>query len=376
MILKGLRMTLKSGAGKINRNAPKFLIVNPFGIGDVLFTTPVIRAIKARYPESFIAYWSNARVKPVLESNPQINKVFALSRGDLKKIYEESFFNGARSAVKLAWEIKKEGFDICLDFSLDHRYSLFAKLMGIGRRVGFNYKGRGRFLTDLLDTDGYHSKHVADYYLELLKFLDIPVNDRKLFLTVSPENETRAKNLLAAAGIEEKDLVVGIAPGAGGSWGKDASYKHWPALKFAQLANKLVDEFGAKVVILGDDSERKIAEVMVHAMRNKPIDFTGKTGLDIFPGVIKNCNLLITNDGGPMHIAVALGVKSVSIFGPVSEEVYGPYPGKWTHIVLKWDMGCRPCYKNFRLPVCDKDKECLKAISVDTVFGAVKRLLS
>ncbi|MFA5350420.1 MAG: glycosyltransferase family 9 protein [Candidatus Omnitrophota bacterium] len=373
--MKDLKTILLKSAGRVGRNAPKFLIVNPFGIGDVLFTTPVIRAIKGHYPDSFICYWSNARVKPILEGNPHINKVFALSRGDLKKIYEESFFKGAWSAIKLAWEIRKERFDICLDFSLDHRYSLFAKIMGIGRRIGFNYKSRGRFLTNRLDIDGYHNKHVVEYYLELLKFLDISVNDKGMLLDVSPETESRAKNLLAAAGIEEKDLVIGIAPGAGGSWGKDAPYKHWPALKFAQLANKLIDEFGAKVVILGDEPERKIAEVMVHAMRNKPIDLTGKTGLDILPGIIKNCNLLITNDGGPMHMAVALGVRSVSIFGPVSETVYGPYPGKWTHIALKWDMTCRPCYKNFRLAVCDKDRECLRQISVDTVFGAAARLL-
>ena len=353
----------------------KFLIINPFGIGDVLFTTPVIKAIKGHYPSSFIGYWSNLRVKPILESNPQINKIFALSRGDLKKIYQESFLKGAWSALKLAWEIKKEHFDICLDFSLDHRYSLFAKIMGIGRRVGFNYKGRGRFLTHRLDIDGYHDKHVVEYYLELLKFLDIPVNGKELFLAVSQDNELKAKNILAACGIEENDLVIGVAPGAGGSWGKDAAYKHWPALKFAQVANKLMDEFKAKVVILGDASERQIAEVMVHAMRNKPIDLTSKTGLEVLPGIIKHCNLLITNDGGPMHMAVALGVSSVSVFGPVSEAVYGPYPEHKNHVVLKWDMACRPCYKNFRLEACDKDKECLKQVSAAAVFAAAAELL-
>jgi lipopolysaccharide heptosyltransferase II len=375
MTLKDSTMISFKNTGKLGKNKPKFLIVNPFGIGDVLFTTPVIRAIKWRYPDSFVGYWSNARVRPVLESNPHINKVFALSRGDLKKIYNESLLKGAGSAIRLAWEIKREKFDICLDFSLDHRYSLFAKLMGIKKRVGFNYKGRGRFLTGLLDIDGYCGKHVVDYYLDLLRFLDIPAKDRNMLLAVSPAGKAKARNLFASLGIGENDLVVGIAPGAGGSWGKDASYKHWPALKFAQLANRLIDELGAKVLILGDESERKIAEVMVHAMRNKPLDLTGRTGLDILPAVINRCNLFITNDGGPMHMAVALGVKTVSIFGPVSELVYGPYPGKWTHIVLKWDMDCRPCYKNFRLPVCDKDRQCLKAISVDVVFEAAKRLL-
>jgi len=368
-------MILRKNAGPVPENA-KFLIINPFGIGDVLFTTPVIKAIKKQYPAGFIGYWSNARVRPILASNPQIGKIFALSRGDLKKIYQESFLKGAWAALKLAWEIKKRHFDICLDFSLDHRYSLFAKIIGIPRRVGFNYKGRGRFLTSRIDIDGYHDRHAAEYYLELLKFLGIQVDDKDLYLAVSLESEIKAKDILASAGIVEDDLVIGIAPGAGGSWGKDASYKHWPALKFAQVADRLIFELKAKVVILGDESERRIAEVILHAMRNKPIDLTGKASLEILPGLIKNCDLLITNDGGPMHMAVALGVKTVSIFGPVSEVAYGPFPSSRNHVVLKWNMPCRPCYKNFRLPVCDKERECLKSVSADEVFAASSALLS
>jgi lipopolysaccharide heptosyltransferase II len=352
----------------------KILIINPFGLGDVLFTTPIIKALKKQYPDSFIGYWSNSRVKPILESNPQINKVFALSRGDLKKVYQESFFMGLWSACKLIQGLKKEHFDICLDFSLDHRYSLLAKIIGIKKRVGFNYKGRGRFLTQRLELDGYEDKHAVEYYVGLLKLLNIPVEDKNLFLTVLSSDESKAKNILATVGIEETDYVIGIFPGAGGSWGKDASTKHWPALKFAQVANKLMEQFGAKVLILGDASERAIAEVIVHAMVHKPIDLVGKTGLEILPAVIKNCNLLITNDGGPMHMAVALGVKSVSVFGPVSEIVYGPYPESKDHLVLKWNLECRPCYKHFRLGPCDKDRECLRQISVDAVFDAAVRL--
>ena len=353
----------------------KILVINPFGIGDVLFTTPVIKALRLQYPDSFIGYWSNLRVKPILESNAQINKIFALSRGDLKKIYQRSFFQGLWSAVSLVWEIKKENFDICLDFSLDHRYSLLAKIIGIRQRMGFNYKDRGRFLTKRIDLVGYQVKHVVEYYLELLKFLDIPIKEMSLCLNILPESELKAKDMLATAGIEETDCIIGIAPGAGGSWGKDASYKHWPALKFAQVADRLTAEFKAKIVILGDQSESKIAEIMVHVMRNKPVDLTGKTSLGILPAVIKHCNLLITNDGGPMHMAVALGVRSVSVFGPVNEAVYGPFPEHRNHVVLKWDMACRPCYKNFRLPVCEKDRECLKQVSVDAVFDAAARLL-
>jgi lipopolysaccharide heptosyltransferase II len=368
-------MISKKNAATAPKNL-KFLMVNPFGIGDVLFTTPVIKALKQQYPDAFIGYWSNLRVKPILESNTQINRVFALSRGDLKKIYQESFLQGFWSAIKLVWQIKKEHFDICLDFSLDHRYSLLAKIIGIRQRIGFNYKGRGRFLTRRIDLVGYQDKHVVEYYLELLKFLNIPVIEKSLYLAVLPQNESKAKDLLTLYGIEENDLVIGIAPGAGGSWGKDAIFKHWPALKFAQVADRLATELKAKIVILGDESEYKIAEVITQVMHNKPVDLTGKTSLEILPAVIKNCNLLITNDGGPMHMAVALGTKTVSVFGPVSEMVYGPFPSGNKHVVLKWDISCRPCYKDFRMALCGKDRECLRSINADAVFEAACKLLS
>lgn len=367
-------MILKKSTGTAPKNL-KFLIINPFGIGDVLFTTPVIKALKQQYPDALIGYWSNFRVSPILGNNPQIDKIFALSRGDLKKIFQESFFKGIWSAVKLTWQIKKEHFDICLDFSLDHRYSLFAKIIGIRQRIGFNYKGRGIFLTKCIDLIGYQNRHIVEYYLELLKLVNIPVADKSLYVNVSAQSQNKALDLLTAAGIQDNDLIVGIVPGAGGSWGKDSVYKHWPALKFAQVADMLAGEFKAKIVILGDESEGKIAEVIRHVMHNKPIDFTGKTDLEILPALIKNCNLLITNDGGPMHIAAALGVRTVSIFGPVSELVYGPFPCSNKHVVLKWDMSCRPCYNNFRLSPCDKDRECLKSVSVDSVFNAAVTLL-
>lgn len=366
-------MTLLKNAGQGPKN---FLIINPFGIGDILFTTPVIREIKENYPDSFIGYWCNERVRPLLEANPRIKQIFGLTRGDLKKIYKKSFFSGLGNTLRLGWQMKRANFDICFDFSLDHRYSLFAKLIGIPRRIGFNYKGRGRFLTDKVDISGYSGKHVVEYYLGLLRFLGIEAKERALELAITPAAREKARNLLAARGIEDDDLVVGLAPGAGGSWGKDASYKHWPALKFAQAADKIIGELKAKVVILGDESEQPIADVVINAMRNKPLDLTGKIKLETLPAVIKNLNLLISNDGGPMHMAVALGIKTVSIFGPVSETVYGPYPEHRNHAVLKWDLPCRPCYKNFRLFPCAKDKECLRSVGVEEVFAQARALLS
>ena len=231
-----------------------------------MFTTPVIKAIKDSKPDSIISFWCNERVEPILKNNPNINKVFALSRGDLKRIYQESSLEGVRRFFSLLRQIKREKFNVAIDFSLDYRYSLIAKLLGIKKRIGFNYKKRGIFLTDKIDVDGYQDKHVIEYYLELLKLLNIHPQDKKLELFIREQDRKKAFDLLQSKGIGDKDLIIGIAPGAGESWGKDARLKHWPAEKFGQLADRLIEELGAKILILGDKSEMPIRDFIVNAM--------------------------------------------------------------------------------------------------------------
>jgi lipopolysaccharide heptosyltransferase II len=353
----------------------KFLFINPFGIGDVLFTTPVLRSVKETFPDARVGYWCNERVEGILKDNAFIDKVFALSRGDLKKIYGQSKLKGIHRFLSLLGGIRRERFDISLDFSLDHRYSLIAQLSGIKRRIGFNYKKRGLFLTDRLDLEGYNSKHVVEYYLDLLKLLEIKPRVNNLDLFVSEKNKLRSKAMLARYAVNDKDLLIGIAPGAGASWGKDASFKHWSAIKFAQLADKIIAAFGAKILILGDESERPIADIIVNAARNKVVDLTGKATLEEAAALIGNLRVLITNDGGPLHMAVASGVETVSIFGPVDEKVYGPYPPSRKHIVIKKELDCRPCYRNFRFSGCLYNRSCIDEITAQEVFAAVEQLM-
>lgn len=353
----------------------KFLIINPFGIGDVLFTTPLIRAIKEADPQNKVSYWCNERARGILENNPHIDRIFALNRGDLKKIYQRSFLEGTRRLISLARQIKKERFDTVFDFSLDDRYALACKGMGIKKRIGFNYKKRGRFLTDKIDMDGYNDKPMVEYYADLLRLAGMVPKTSRLELYGCEEFKAKANMLLARAGINDSDVLVGIAPGAGASWGENASLKHWPALRFAQLSDRIIENLGAKIVILGDSAEKNIAEIMMAGMKHKGVNLTGKTSLGELIGVMSRLRLLVTNDGGLLHMAAALGVETVSIFGPVSEVVYGPYPAGESHRVIKKDVPCRPCYKNFRLPLCERDRECLKSITVDEVFNAVRRLL-
>ena len=110
-------------------------------------------------------------------------------------------------------------------------------------------------------------------------------------------------------------------------------------------------------------------------MKNAPIDLTGKTSLEEFVGILSNLDVLVANDGGPLHTAIALGVKTVSIFGPVDDLVYGPYPKDENQIVIKEDLSCRPCYNNFRLKDCLNNRKCIDGITVAEVFLAVKKLI-
>ncbi|OGW93926.1 MAG: hypothetical protein A3G36_03740 [Omnitrophica bacterium RIFCSPLOWO2_12_FULL_45_13] len=396
----------------------KFLIINPFGIGDILFTTPVIRALKENYPDSFIGYWCNERVRDLLKNDLRIDKIFALSRGDIKRIYKKNPLKGFFTLLNLLKEIKKEKFNASLDFSLDSRYGLWSKLSGIKKRIGFDYKNRGRFLTERITLKGYSARHVIEYYADLLRFINIELCDKALELIVSKENRARAKERLAELGVAPSSLVLGIAMGGGASWGRDAAYKQWPAKNFARLAGKLIKDLGASVVLLGSADEKPLAEVMLKASichceeppkgatkqskrdclpagrqaslpkftlsevegvaRNDGgcvIDLTGRLGLEELAAIIKELKLLVCNDGGPLHMAVALGVKTVSIFGPVDDRVYGPYPPSSDHVVIKKDLPCRPCYENFRFKGCFNEKKCLEDVTADEVYEKVKTLL-
>ena len=128
-----------------------------------------------------------------------------------------------------------------------------------------------------------------------------------------------------------------------------------------------------KIVILGDKTERPLADIVVGAMKNKCIDLVGMVELEDLSALLRSLKLLVSNDGGPLHMAVASGIKTVSVFGPVDDLVYGAYPPGADHFVVKGSIDCRPCYKNFKLSVCDRSRECLKSISVEDVFQVVRK---
>ena len=204
----------------VSSSIKKILVVNIFGIGDVLFTTPLLSNIKKNIPEAFIGYVANARAAAVLENNPYINKLYIYERDEYQSLYRQS----KGLFLKKGWEffnlIKKERFDLVIDLSLNRAVSFLAWVAGVPARVGFNYKNRGLFLSKKIKFNGYENRHVVDYYLGLLKELGFTIQPESLQLTIAREDELWANLFLGKQQFSTTGRKIGIVPGGGASWGK------------------------------------------------------------------------------------------------------------------------------------------------------------
>jgi len=351
------------------------LIINPFGIGDVLFTTPLIRNIRKKFPNIHIGYICNLRTAEILKANPYVDTVFVFERDYYRNLWKKSKIKYIKEFLAFWNSLKKDNFDIVIDLSLGRDYSFFCWLIGIKKRIGFNYKNRGKFLTNKININGYENKHVVEYYLDLLNYFKIDYLDQHLDLFVSEKVKKWSDKFLSDQGINKGDTLVAVVPGGGASWGKDASIKHWSADSFALIADRLSQENGVKILILGDPKDKNSCEDVERKMKSRAIQGCGKTDIMQFAGLLAKSKLVLANDGGPLHVAVSVGAKTVSVFGPVDDKVYGPFPRNAGHKVIKTDLSCQPCYHRFKLPPCDKNRECLREINPDKVYQAAKELL-
>jgi lipopolysaccharide heptosyltransferase II len=343
----------------------------------VLFSTPLLRNIHENFPAAKIFYLCNKKTAPILKNYPLIDKVFIYERDEFVIAQDKSFWRSLRRYQNFIAEIKKERIDCLLDLSLNTQYGFFACLAGIPKRYGLDYKNRCRFLNKKIKINGYNHKHVVEYYLDLLTLLGLSIKRYGLEVYADQESKEWANVFLKQNNITEKDLIIGIAPCGGDAFGKDAYIKRWPADKYTALIDKLIIEFKTKIFIFAGPKEKEDIAKIINSLnyKDKIYEFSDRSLLETV-ALVEKCNLFIGNDTGPLRFADALNKKIVALFGPVDEKVYGPYPyDEKRTIVIKKDLACRPCYAKFRLAPCRNDKQCLRDISVEEVFQAVKKLL-
>jgi len=352
------------------------LIINPFGIGDVIFSTALMRSLHASLPDARIYYLCNKKTAPVMRADPLITDVFVYERDEFLAAQRSSFIGWWAKIRSFIRAIRAARIDIAFDLSLNTQYGFFAWWAGIRRRVGLDYRNRCLFLNRRLSIAGYTDKHVAEYYLDLLQLVNIPVADRRLEVRVDPSSRAWAADLFKQRGIGEDRLVIGIAPLGGDAFGKDAYIKRWPAECFSAVIDRLVEKYNAVILLFAGPKEKEEIMGIVDGVRAKSnvFEFSSAT-LPQTVALIDRSELFIGNDTGPLRFADGLKKKIVALFGPVDDRVYGPYPPeKGRTAVLKKDMPCRPCYRGFRLQQCLLDKKCLRDITVDEVMRAVDGL--
>ena len=352
------------------------LVVNPFGIGDVLFSTPLLRNIQINFPNAKIYYLCNKRSAALIKIHPLISKIFVYERDEFVKESKKSIFSGWLKYWRFIQELRKERIDCALDLSLNTQFSFFALLAGIKKRYGLDYKKRSFFLTNKIEITGFNAKHVADYYLDVLRMLNVPIKTCNLEVYTDSASDKWAESFLKENDISDKQSVIGIAPCGGEAFGKDSYLRRWPHEKFSQLIDKLVEVYAGTIFIFAGPKEKHDVSAITDALKHKSkvFDFS-ECSLEKTVSLVKRCDLFISNDSGLLRFADGLNKKIIALYGPIDEKVYGPYLSDERSIVIKKDLPCRPCYNNFRLQPCSRDRECLKSISVEEVFDAASSIL-
>ncbi|UCB57436.1 MAG: lipopolysaccharide heptosyltransferase II [Candidatus Omnitrophota bacterium] len=333
----------------------RILIVNLNWRGDVLFSTPFIRALREAYPESFLATLLVRRCAPIVENSPHLDEVIIFD--------EDKNHKGLMGKLRLIRLLRAKHFDTVFLLHRSFTRTLICWLSGIPERIGYYTKKRARLLTKSI-MPSKDEPHRIEYFLDIARSCGIKAENSGYDFFVSREDKDYIKELLHEEKLlKESDFLVVINPG--GNW----DLKRWPKENFSQLADRLIKECDAKVIITGAQDDLKLAQDIKAGMKNSPLILCGRTSLGQLAALMARVNLVISNDSGPMHIALSQKANVVCLFGPTSSKITGPC-GNGNYTVLQKDIGCQvPCYE-LNCP----DNRCMKAIGVDEVFQAVEKI--
>lgn len=333
----------------------RILIFNVNWLGDVLFSTPVIRNVRRNFPDSFLACVIPSRCYLVLKGNPYIDEIIIFDEKDRHK--------GIFAKLDFVNTLKARKFDRVYLLHRSFRRALICRLAGIKERVGHVTPKRAFLLTKKIYPPQKDSCHRIDYYLNIAEKSGLKIEDRYLDFYFSDGEAAFAEKFLKEKGVTRGDFLVAINPG--GNW----MPKRWPKEHWAALADRLIAKLGAKVVITGSVSDIPLAEDIMSLMKEKPLIACGALNVKHLGALCKRADCFVTADTGPLHIANAVGAKKIiALFGPTSPDITGPYPADRTTILFK-PSGCKiPCY----VAHCP-DNKCMKSITPEEVAAHVRK---
>ena len=330
----------------------RILLIRLSSIGDIVLTTPLIRLLRRRFPNSRIDFITKARFADLLRYHP-----------GLSNLIEFPDHATGRELLALRRWLRSQKFDIILDLHKNMRSQVLTRGLGVQRISRLKKYGFRRSLLVRTKINLYHTiVPVYRRYIATAVFLGIEDDGRGTEIVV-PEsiNEKAARNLPAGWG--EDRSCIALVPGAG------FSTKRWPAQHFAELARKLQDA-GHALCVVGDASDRALAEVICAQAANC-IDLTAKLTLLESAAILGSARLVVTNDSGMMHVSEAMGTPVVAIFGSTVRELgfYPILPG--SQVVENSAVRCRPC-SHIGKSKCPKGHFlCMSSLEVEWVLQAV-----
>jgi heptosyltransferase-2 len=260
--------------------------------------------------------------------------------------------------------VREQAFDLAVLFQNAFEAALIARLGGVPLRVGYNTDHRRFLLTHAVVRDRERPmSHEVEYYLSILRAVGWEAKSVDPAVYVAGRDEGDAGKLLLSKGVSEGDLVVGLSPGA--IYGPA---KRWPPERFAAVGDLAAERWGARVIILGSGTEKEVCDAVDGAMKGPSLNLCGATSLGAAMALIKRCGFFVTNDSGLMHVAAALDVPLVAVFGSTNATATGPRSRKAR--VVRHDLDCAPCKKS----VCPRDFRCMLDIRTEEVWDAMEGL--
>jgi len=354
-------------ATKVPSAARKILLIRLDHIGDLLMTAPAIHALKRRFPESSLSLLASPSSLPIVAASPELDRVFS---------FHVPWYDGKRAQrfslpgyLRLLRQLRREHFDAAIDFRGDLRVLwLFSFLSGAKQRLGYAGLGGEFLLTRSCPYDD--SRHFVEANLSLADRLEGPpaAPEIRYSITTSPADVAHVGRLFADLGLSAGDKVIGIHPVTIPHW----RLKRWPLERFAEVADALARQEGAKILLTGGEEDIPELSHVVSAMREPARVAAGRTSIPQLAELIGRCRLFVANDTGPMHIAVAVGTPLVAIFGPTDPKRSGPFGDPKLIRVICRDVPCRrPCYAT----KCPLGHECMNGTAVEDVLTACRELL-
>lgn len=346
------------------KNIERIVVRGTNWVGDAVMTVPALREIRRLFPAANIT----------LATRSWARGLFA--EADFVDDFQVHDGSGLRSVVQQVREWRKRNFDLAVLLPNSLETALVASLARVPLRIGYATDGRQALLTHPLDLPEWrNSKHEVFYYLKIVAELEWLVKREQTFLDIQPDGslavsaarKSAARDFLRARGVGTSNgrALVALCPGS-----VNSRAKRWPTERYAALGDKLIDELGAEVVLIGSAAEAEVSGVVSGQMRNKPVVLSGQTDLAELVAILSQVDLLVTNDTGPAHIASALERPTLVIFGPTNPLTTRPFSPFGE--IVRQPPDCAPCM----LRDCPIDHRCMTAITPDEVFERARILLS